>query len=216
MATVPAVHVHESHCPLDCPDACSLEVKVADGRVLSIDGTRVNPLTNGYICAKVRRYPEHLYGADRLLYPARRRGGKGEAAFERVSWDDALGLVAEKLSSVRREWRGEAILPFSYGGSNGYLSQDTTDARLFNRLGASRLDRTVCAAPTGAAALGLYGKMIGVAFPDYVHARLIVVWGVNPSATGIHVLHFIQQAQEKGERIVVVGPRQTPIARRAA
>jgi anaerobic selenocysteine-containing dehydrogenase len=215
MATVPAVHVHESHCPLDCPDACSLEVKVADGRVVSIDGTRVNPLTNGYICAKVRRYPEQLYGSDRLLHPARRRGPKGEAAFERLSWDDALSLVAEKLSSVRREWGGEAILPFSYGGSNGYLSQDTTDARLFNRLGASRLDRAVCAAPTGAAARGLYGKMLGVAFSDYVHARLIVVWGMNPSATGIHVLPFIQQAQKSGARLVVVDPRKTPLAGRA-
>src|SRR5262249_59376937 len=132
MATVPAVHVHESHCPLDCPDACSLEVKVADGRVVSIDGSRVNPLTNGYICAKVRRYPEHLYGPDRLLYPARRRGGKGEAAFERLSWDDALGLIAEELLSVRRGGGGEAIPPLSYGGSNRYLSPDTTDPRPFH------------------------------------------------------------------------------------
>jgi anaerobic selenocysteine-containing dehydrogenase len=213
MATEPAVH--ESHCPLDCPDACSLEVKVVDERVVSIDGSHVNPLTNGYICAKVRRYPEHLYGPDRLLYPARRRGTKGDAELERLSWDDALGLITEKLLSVRQAWGGEAILPFSYGGSNGYLSQDTTDARLFNRLGASRLDRTVCAAPTGRAAQGLYGKMAGVAFPDYAHARLVVVWGVNPSATGIHILPFIQEAQRKGARLVVVDPRRTPLARRA-
>jgi anaerobic selenocysteine-containing dehydrogenase len=213
MATEPAVH--ESHCPLDCPDACSLEVKVVDERVVSIDGSHVNPLTNGYICAKVRRYPEHLYGPDRLLYPARRRGTKGDAELERLSWDDALGLITEKLLSVRQEWGGEAILPFSYGGSNGYLSQDTTDARLFNRLGASRLDRTVCAAPTGRAAQGLYGKMAGVAFPDYAHACLVVVWGVNPSATGIHILPFIQEAQRKGARLVVVDPRRTPLARRA-
>src|SRR5262249_58081469 len=125
MATVPAVHVHESHCPLDCPDACSLEVKVADGRVVSIDGTRVNPLTNGYICAKVRRYPEHLYGPDRLLYPARRRGGEGEGPVQRVSWGDAPRPIAQELPSVPREWGGGALPALSFGGPHRPSSPGT-------------------------------------------------------------------------------------------
>ena len=149
-----------SACPLDCPDACSLDVTVSDGRVVAIGGSRVNPLTEGYICSKVRRLPEHLYGPARLLYPGIRTGRKGEGAFRRASWDEALGLVAERLRAVSAK-RCEGILPCSYGGSNGYLSQDTTDARLFFRLGASRLARTVCAAATGRAAAGLYGKMTG-------------------------------------------------------
>jgi anaerobic selenocysteine-containing dehydrogenase len=204
-----------SACPLDCPDACSLDVQVEGGRVVKVDGSRLNPVTGGYICAKVRRLPEHLYGPDRLLHPAVRRGRKGEGLFARISWDEALGLAAEKLREARERWGGESILPFSYGGSNGLLTQDTTDARLFRRLGASRLARTVCAAATGRAALGLYGKMPGVAFPDYVHARLIVLWGVNPSTSGIHLVPLVQEAQRRGARLVVVDPRRTPLAKKA-
>jgi anaerobic selenocysteine-containing dehydrogenase len=204
-----------SSCPLDCPDACSLEVTLQGERVTKIDGGHSNPVTRGFICDKVRHYADHVYGPARLLEPGVRRGAKGEGLFAPVSWDDALDLVAEKMKAVSREWGGEAILPFSYGGSNGYLSQDTTDARLFRRLRASRLARTVCAAPSGRAAQGLYGKMPGVAMQDYVHARLIVVWGANPSVSGIHLVPFVQQAQKAGARLVVVDPRRTPLARRA-
>jgi anaerobic selenocysteine-containing dehydrogenase len=203
-----------SACPLDCPDACSLDMTIADGRVLAVGGSRVNPLTEGYICAKVRRLPEHLYGPQRLLHPGIRVGRKGEGAFRDASWDEALGLVAERLGELSAR-RGEGILPFSYGGSNGYLSQDTTDARLFFRLGASRLARTVCAAATGRAAAGLYGKMTGTALPDYVHAKLIVLWGINPLASGIHLVPLIQEAQRRGARLVVVDPRRTRLAERA-
>jgi anaerobic selenocysteine-containing dehydrogenase len=204
-----------SACPLDCPDACSLEVRVVDGRVVKVDGSRLNPVTQGYICAKVRRVPEHLYGPDRLLYPARRVGPKGSGEFERISWEAAYGLAAEKLREARERWGGESVLPFCYGGSNGLLTQDTTDARLFHRLGASRLARTVCAAPSGRAATGLYGKMAGVALPDFRHARLIVLWGVNPSATGIHLVPFLQEAQKAGARLVVIDPRRTALAKKA-
>ncbi len=204
-----------SACPLDCPDACSLDVQVEDGRVVKIDGNRVNPFTEGYICSKVRRFPDLLYGEGRVLYPAVRRGGKGEGRFERISWEAALDLAAEKIRAARERFGGESILPFSYGGSNGLLTQDTTDARLFYRIGASRLARTVCAAPTGKAASGLYGKMAGVALPDYIHARLIVAWGVNPSATGIHLVPVIQEAQRRGAQLVVIDPRRTQLARKA-
>jgi anaerobic selenocysteine-containing dehydrogenase len=205
----------ESACPLDCPDACSLSVEVAGGRVVKVDGSHRNPLTQGFICAKVRRFPELLGGPDRLLYPGVRRGSKGEGRFARVSWDEALGLLAARLRETRDSCGGEAILPFSYGGSNGLLTQDTTDLRLFHRLGASRLARTVCAAPSGRAAMGLYGKMPGVALQDFRHARLIVLWGVNPSVTGIHLVPVIQEAQRAGARLVVVDPRRTPLAKKA-
>src|SRR4029079_13356833 len=110
---------------------------------------------------------------------------------------------------------GVSILPFCYGGSNGYLTQDATDARLFRRLGSSRLLRTVCAAPTGSAAAGLYGKMPGVALPDYEQAQLIVIWGCNPTASGIHLGPPIQRARQRGARLVVVDPRKTRLARQA-
>jgi anaerobic selenocysteine-containing dehydrogenase len=205
----------DSACPLDCPDACSLSVAVEDGRVVKLDGSRRNPFTAGFICSKVRSWPEHAYGEGRLLYPEVRRGAKGAGTFERVSWDEALALAAGKLREARERHGGESILPFSYGGSNGLLTQDTTDLRLFSRLGASRLARTVCAAPSRSAARGLYGLMAGAALPDYVHARLIVLWGVNPAVTGIHLVPVIQEAQRRGARLVVVDPRRTPLAKRA-
>lgn len=204
-----------SACPLDCPDSCSLSVTVEDGRVTKIDGSRLNPLTDGYICSKVRRWPEHAYGESRLLHPQVRRGRKGEGTFARVSWDEALALAAEKLREARDRHGGESILPFSYGGSNGLLTQDTTDLRLFERLGASRLARTVCAAPSRSAAAGLYGRMAGVAPADYVYARMIVLWGVNPSVSGIHLVPLIQEAQRRGALLAVVDPRRTPLAKRA-
>jgi anaerobic selenocysteine-containing dehydrogenase len=156
-----------------------------------------------------------MYGPDRILRPGIRVGAKGEGAFRDVTWDEALRRVAERLVEVRDRFGGEAILPYSYGGSNGYLSHETTDERLFRRLGASRLARTICAAPTGRAAQGLYGKMPGVSYEDYPEAKLIVLWGVNPSVTGIHLVPKIYDAQRRGARLVVVDPRATPLARRA-
>src|SRR5260370_22959946 len=107
-----------SVCPLDCPDACSLEVQLEDGRAVAIAGTRVNPLTDGYICAKVRRFPEHLYGPDRIRYPQVRIGEKGKGQFRRVSWEEALDLVARRMKELVDRGQGERILPSCYGGSN--------------------------------------------------------------------------------------------------
>jgi len=205
----------ETACPLDCPDSCTLEVTVENGRIVEIDGGHQNPTTRDYICGKVRRFANRVYGEDRLLYPAIRKATKGDGTFNRVSWKEALDYVAEKINAIRRSSGPEAILPFSYGGSNGLLTQDTNDATLWRRLGTSRLARTVCAAATGAANLGLYGKMPGVVYEDYVHARLIVLWGVNPTASGIHLVPFIKEARQNGAMLVVIDPRSTSLARQA-
>jgi anaerobic selenocysteine-containing dehydrogenase len=210
-----AEHRVATVCPLDCPDSCSLDVSVQDGRITDIDGSDLNPVTAGYICAKVRRFPERVYGADRLMYPAVRKGPKGFGRFERVSWEDALALIARTLQDVRERWGGESILPYSYGGSNGLLTQDTSDATLFRRLGASRLARTVCAAPTGVANMALYGKMASVVYQDFPDARLIILWGANPSASGIHLVPYIREAQRRGATLVVIDPRTTPLAKQA-
>ena len=208
-------HIVSTVCPLDCPDSCSLDVTVQDGRITEIDGSHLNPVTAGYICAKVRRFTERLYGPDRLLYPAVRKGPKGLARFERVSWDEALSLIADRMREARDTWGGESILPYSYGGSNGLLTQDTSDATLFRRLGSSRLARTVCAAPTGAANMALYGKMPSVTYDDYHEARLLILWGANPSASGIHLVPYIREAQRRGARLVVIDPRTTALAKQA-
>jgi anaerobic selenocysteine-containing dehydrogenase len=205
----------ETACPLDCPDACSLAVTVQHGKVLKIDGSHKNPVTEGYICAKVRKFGERLYGPDRLLYPAVRKGRKGDGQFKRISWDEALELIVDRFQRAKREDGAASILPYSYGGSNGLLTQDNLDAQLWRRFGTSRLARTVCAAPTGAANLALYGKMPSVTYQDYPEAKLIVLWGVNPSASGIHLIPFVREAQKRGAKLIVVDPRSTAMARAA-
>jgi anaerobic selenocysteine-containing dehydrogenase len=207
--------VVETACPLDCPDACSLAATVQHGKLISLDGARKNPVTDGYICAKVRKFGERVYGPDRLLHPAVRVGRKGEGKFKRTTWEDALELVANRFTQAKAEAGGESILPYSYGGSNGLLTQDNLDAQLWRRFGTSRLARTVCAAPTSAANAALYGKMASVTYQDYPEAQLIILWGVNPAASGIHLIPFVREAQKRGARLVVVDPRSTPQSRTA-
>ncbi|HUF46379.1 MAG TPA: molybdopterin-dependent oxidoreductase [Vicinamibacterales bacterium] len=202
-------------CPLDCPDSCSLDVTVERGRLVSIDGNHRAAVTDGYICGKVRRFDRRVYGEDRIQYPMLRSGKKGAGLFERVTWDEALDLLAAKIRDAREHFGGEAILPYHYGGSNGLLTNVFEDARFFRRLGASRLARTLCAAPTGAAAAAMYGKMPGVAYEDYEQAELIIVWGCNPSATSIHLVSHITKARRRGARLIVIDPRRTPLARQA-
>jgi anaerobic selenocysteine-containing dehydrogenase len=202
-------------CPLDCPDSCTVDVTVEQGRIVQIDGGDENPVTRQFICAKVRRFAERVYGEDRLLYPAVRRGRKGQGTFVRVGWEEALDQIAGKMVEIRDRSGAEAILPFCYGGSNGLLTQDTNDAVLFRGFRTSRLERTVCAAPTGAANLALYGKMPGVSYLDYPHARFILLWGVNPAASGIHLVPFLKEAQRAGATLAVIDPRATSLARQA-
>jgi anaerobic selenocysteine-containing dehydrogenase len=204
--------VLETACPLDCPDSCSLSVTVDAGKVTKVDGSRTNPVTAGYICAKVRRFGERVHGDARLLYPAVRVGPKGSARFARLTWDEALQTIADRMITIRDRFGAEAILPYSYGGSNGLLTQDNTDAMLWRRFGTSRLARTVCAAPTGAANLALYGKMPSTTYDDYPHAKLIVVWGANPSTSGIHLMPYLREARKNGAALIVVDPRTTQVA----
>ena len=205
----------ETACPLDCPDGCSLAISLERGRIRKIDHSPRYPGTNGFICSKVRRFDRRVYGEERLLHPGSRRGAKGEASFNRIGWDQALETVAGRMRAIRKEFGAEAILPLSYGGSNGLLTQDTTDARLFRAFGTSRLARNVCAAPTTAVTAALYGRMAGVAYEDYRHAGLVVIWGANPSTSGFHLVPYVRQAARDGAAVVVIDPRRTPLAKRA-
>lgn len=205
----------QTACPLDCPDACSLSVSVEAGRILKIDGSDHAPSTAGFICGKVRGFDRRVYSSERVLYPLLRRGPKGRGDFTVITWHEALDRIAERMLEAKQTHGASSVLPFYYGGSNGLLTNELEDARLFRRFGASRLARTVCAAPTTAAATAMYGKMPGVGYADYAHARLIVVWGANPPASGIHLVAHIKQAQKNGAKLVVVDPRRTPLARTA-
>jgi anaerobic selenocysteine-containing dehydrogenase len=207
--------VVDSACPLDCPDACSLSVTVQHGKVINLDGSHRSPTTDGFICAKVRKFGERVHGPDRLLHPGVRKGRKGEGRFGRVSWDEALELIVSRMKRATEESGAESILPYSYGGSNGLMTQDNFDARLWRRLGTSRLARTLCAAPTGAANMALYGKMASVVYEDYPDARLIILWGVNPTTSGVHLVPYVREAQKRGAKLVVIDPRSTQLARAA-
>ncbi len=200
-----------SACPLDCPDLCGLEVTVEHGRVLAVDGDHRSSFTNGMICGKVRKIADHLYGPDRLLYPMLRSGDQ----WERLGWDAALDVIVSKLEAIRARHGGTAILPYHYGGSNGWLTDGALAERFWRRMETSKLDRTYCSAAATVASRGVYGKMAGVALEDYEHAKLIVLWAVNPSATGIHLVPVIKRARERGAKLVVIDPRVTPLARGA-
>jgi len=191
---------------MDCPDTCALEVSVEDGKLVSITGSGEQSLTNGFICSKVRRYGKRVYHPDRLLHPMRRTGSKGSDDYERISWDDAIAEITERFDGIKREFGGEAILPYHYGGSNGFLSDGGLDGLYFARLGASRLDKTICAVPTTEVATGMYGKMPRVPFEDYPTARFIAVWGANPKASNIHLVPYLREAKRNGAFVAIVDP----------
>jgi anaerobic selenocysteine-containing dehydrogenase len=207
-----------SACPLDCPDTCGLSVTVNAGRVVAVEGDHRAPVTAGFICNKVRKLARHLHGDDRLLVPwvrDARIGPKGSGGLRPASWDVALAVVVDRLKAICARSGPQAIVPYHYGGSNGWLTEGALATRFFRRIGASNLARTLCAAATGEATRGLYGRMPGVALEDYEHANLIVLWGVNPSATGIHLVPVIERARRRGAKLVVIDPRRTPLARHA-
>ena len=200
-STLASEHNVATVCPLDCPDSCSLDVTVQDGRIT--DDRRLARRTRSRAATSAPRCGAFRSGCTAPIACSIRpsaRDRKGWPAFTRVTWDDALGTIAERMRDAREQWGGESILPYSYGGSNGLLTQDTSDATLFRRLGASRLARTVCAAPTGAANLAMYGKMASVVYQDVPEAKAIVLWGANPSASGIHLVPYIREAQRRGAR----------------
>ncbi len=136
--------IRRSVCALDCPDCCSLLVTVDKGHATKLRGDPAHPVTRGFLCGKVAQYLEREYSPQRLLYPQRRVGRKGDGRFERISWDDALDTIAHRLRALAGEFGPEAILPYSYAGTMGLLNGSGMDRRFFHRLGASRLDRTIC------------------------------------------------------------------------
>jgi anaerobic selenocysteine-containing dehydrogenase len=201
-----ATTVVSTTCTMDCPDACALQVTVTDGRIQSIAGGTDHPNTNGFICDKIQRFDRRVYHPDRLLHPMRRSGPKGSGQFTRITWDEALSEIAARFHEIIARDGAEAILPYHYGGSNGMIGDGFLDSYFFARLGASRLARTLCAAPAAEVAMGMYGKMPGVAYEDYPEAKCIIVWGANPKAANIHLMPYLHQAKRKGAFIASVNP----------
>jgi anaerobic selenocysteine-containing dehydrogenase len=201
-------------CTHDCQDACSALVTVdAAGRATAIRADSSHPITGRHLCVKVDRYLERVYDPNRVRTPLRRSGPKGSGRFEPVSWDDALDEITERWRTIRAELGPEALLGYSYLGSMGVLDGFGTTQALFNRLGATQLERSICG-PQWFALSGItrWPWTDPENLPD---ARLVVVWGMDPVSTSIHTWELIRRARRNGARLVVVDPYRSRTARYA-
>jgi anaerobic selenocysteine-containing dehydrogenase len=198
-----------SVCALDCPDACSLLIDVDPaGRGSRLRGNPDHPVTRGFLCGKVARYLEREYSPARLLHPLRRTGGKGQGRFAPISWDEALDEIAAKLKSIANESGPESILPYSYGGTMGLLNASGMDRRFFHRLGASRLDRTICSAAGTVGLTDALGTRYGMEPEQFRHSKLIIAWGANILATNVHLWPFIVEARRNGAKFYTIDPHR--------
>ncbi len=207
-------------CPHDCPDACGVLITVDElsGRAVKIQGDPSHPVTRGFLCAKVAKYIDRVYSPDRLLYPMKRVQPKGKAnygpgAFERISWDEALSTISSKILSIAEEFGPEAILPYSYGGTLGLLNNASMDHRFFHRIGASQLDRTICATAGGDALISVLGKKMGTEPEQFRKSKYIIAWGANIHGNNVHLWPFIEEARRNGAKLVVIDPYRTRTAR---
>jgi molybdopterin guanine dinucleotide-containing S/N-oxide reductase-like protein len=213
----PMKKVVHAACPHDCPDACGVLITVEDGKATRIQGDPAHPVTQGFLCAKVAKYLDRVYSPDRVLYPMRRvapKGqGKGDAGdFARISWDEALDEITKRLRKISEEFGPEAILPYSYGGTLGHLNNAGMAHRFFYRLGASQLNRTICATAGGDAMVTVIGRKLGTEPEQFRESKYIIAWGANIHGTNIHLWPFIEEARRKGAKLVVIDPYKTRTA----
>ena len=210
----PAVTIITGACPHDCPDTCSWQVAVdhRSGRAVDIWGHPQHPITQGKLCGKVDRYLERTYHAGRLLTPLRRVGPKGSGQFAPVTWETAIADIAARLRAIIETYGAEAVLPYSYSGTLGFLQGEGMAARFFNRMGASQLARTICAEAGFEGYLYTIGAAEGMLPEDFAYARLILIWGSNTLTSNLHLWPFVQQARRQGARVLVVDPANTRTA----
>jgi len=200
-------------CPHDCPDTCAMLVTVEDGKATAIRGDPAHPTTAGALCTKVARYLDRTYSPGRLLHPMRRVGRKGEGRFARISWDEALGEIAARFADIAASPDGpQAILPYSYAGTMGLLQGQSMDRRFFHRLGASLLDRTICASAGKAGWGAVIGASVGMDVERYEDSRLILIWGSNAVTSNLHFWTRAQEAKRRGARLVAIDPYRSVTA----
>lgn len=199
-------------CPHDCPDTCALVTTVRDGRAVSVRGAVDHPITSGFLCAKVNNYQRRTHHRDRILHPLRRVGPKGEGAFEEVSWTEALSRIAEGLRHVVDEHGPESVLPYSYAGTMGMLQRESMSKRFFHRLGASLLDRTICASAGTAGWNEVYGDLDGPGPDEIEGVKLFWLWGTNTLTSNSHLWPGIKVARDNGARVVCIDPLLTRTA----
>ncbi len=202
-------------CPHDCPDTCSMVAFVRDGTLTRVAGNPENPFTRGNLCRKVAHYEERVYSKDRILHPLRRTGPKGSSEFKQISWDEAIAEITDRWRQIIQESGPEAILPYSYAGTMGIVNMSACDGRLWGRMGASQLLRTICSAAAEAGYGYVNGWSGGMDPEGFANSKFIIAWGTNLSSTNVHLMPIIREAQAKGARFVVIDPYRTRTAQAA-
>ncbi|MFM2073783.1 MAG: hypothetical protein RJB34_88 [Pseudomonadota bacterium] len=198
-------------CPHDCPDTCALITRVESGVAVSVRGNPDHPHTDGVLCTKVSRYAERTHHTERLLTPLKRSGPKGSGQFTPVSWDEAMRDIAQRLSTIAAR-DPQAILPYSYAGTMGLVQGEGMAARFFNALGASQLDRTICASAGAEALTQTLGGKVGMRIEHFAESKLILIWGSNAIGSSIHFWRVAQEAKRHGARLVCIDPRRSETA----
>lgn len=200
-------------CPHDCPDTCAMLVTVEDGRAVKVAGDPEHPFTRGFLCTKVANYHERTHSAGRVKTCLRRVGRKGEGRFEPISWDEALDEIAARFRALSESGEGaETIMPYSYCGTMGFVQSQSMDRRFFHRLGASQLERTICASAGTEGYRATYGASIGTDPERFIDARLILLWGTNTLSANVHLWPHVLKAKERGAHLVAIDPRRTRTA----
>ncbi len=200
-----------SVCPYDCPDTCGLLVEVADGKAVKVSGDPEHPFTRGTLCPKMNHYEKTVHSPLRLTHPLIRTGAKGSGDFQPLSWTEALTRIGERWTEITAQYGAEAILPYSYAGTMG-LIQRNAGHPFFYRLGASRLDRTICTPAKGLGWKAVMGSTIPPSPDEAAFSDLIILWGINAVATNIHFLHAVQEAKKKGASIWLIETYETATA----
>ncbi|MBE1297657.1 MAG: molybdopterin-dependent oxidoreductase [Rhodobacteraceae bacterium] len=205
---------HPSVCPLDCPDTCSLTIKVRGDRIVDVKGSDVNPFTAGVICNKVARcFPDYVHGQTRLRHPLKRTGARGAGSYAQISWDEALDLVHDGFSRAIEQHGPQSVLPLNYAGPHGELAGASMDRRFFYKMGATLLDRgPLCGGVRGAAYESLFGAAPGMPPEQVIHSDLILVWGNNVTVSNLHFMRVLKQARAAGARVVVIDPKRIKLA----
>ncbi len=202
-------------CPLDCPDACGLLLHKENGKIVKVTGNPAHPETKGAICNKVRNMAERVHHPQRLLYPMRRSGPKGSGEFVRISWPEAISEIADRFQAMSAEHGPQSILPYSFYGNMGVLNAEGMDRRFFGRLGASKLEYTICNSAGNAGWRYTMGFGGGSSPQDTLNAKLFIVWGGNIVSTSMHQAVLMEQARKNGATVVGIDVHKNLTGRRA-
>lgn len=201
---------YKSVCPYDCPDACGLIVSVDNNKVISVRGDRAHAFTRGTLCPKMAHYEKVIHSPLRLKSPMKRVGKKGigEDQYTRISWDEALDAIVNNFKETIDTYGSESIWRYSYAGTMGVIQSPAADY-FFRCIGATDQDRGICSPAKQAGFRSVYGDTLAIKPQEAQHSDLIVLWGINATATDVHILHDVNIAKKKGARVWIIDTHKT-------